>query len=111
MIDTVFRRDAGRVELVYNISEGKPFRTGRIIVKGNAKVQDKVVLREMRVRPGQLYNAGELQDATDRIRAIPGLFTGVNISPTGDAPDSRDVLVEVREGSSAKPERRCRNQQ
>ncbi|CAN5643274.1 outer membrane protein assembly factor BamA [soil metagenome] len=101
VVDTVFRREAGRVELVYNIAEGKPFRTGRIIVKGNAKVQDKVVLREMRVRPGQLYNAGELQDATDRLRAVPGLFTAVNISPTGDDPETRDILVEVKEGSSA----------
>jgi len=100
-VDTVFRREAGRVELVYDISEGKPFRTGRIIVKGNSKVQDKVVLREMRVQPGQLYNAGELQDATDRIRAIPGLFTAVNIAPTGDDPATRDILVEVKEGSSA----------
>ncbi|MBC8108309.1 MAG: BamA/TamA family outer membrane protein [Anaerolineae bacterium] len=100
-VDTVFRREAGRVELVYNVSEGKPFRMGRIIVKGNTKVQDKVILREMRVRPGQLYNAGELQDATDRIRAVPGLFTSVNISPTGDDPETRDILVEVKEGSSA----------
>ena len=101
VVDTVFRREAGRVELVYDISEGKPFRTGRIVVKGNTKVQDKVVLREMRVRPGELYNAGELQDASERIRALPGLFTSVNISPTGDDPETRDILVEVKEGSSA----------
>jgi outer membrane protein insertion porin family len=100
-IETVFRREAGRVELIYPISEGKAFHTGRIIVKGNAKTQDKVLLREMRVQPGQLYNSGEIQDASDRLRGLPGLFTGVNISPTGDEPDTRDVLVEVQEGRTA----------
>ena len=100
-IDTVFRREAGRVELVYPISEGKPFHTGRVIVKGNQKTQDKVIQREMRVAPGQLYNSGEVQDATDRLRGLPGLFTGVNITPTGDDPDTRDILVEVQEGRTA----------
>ena len=54
-----FSREPGTVELVYDISEGKPFRLGRILVKGNSRTQDKVVLREMRVSPGQLYNSGE----------------------------------------------------
>ncbi len=97
----VFRREAGRVELVYQISEGKPFRTGRIIIKGNSKIQDKVILREMRVNPGQPYNSGELQDATDRLRGLYGYFTGVQITPIGDDPAYRDVLVEVKEGSTA----------
>ncbi|HWP40892.1 MAG TPA: POTRA domain-containing protein, partial [Tepidisphaeraceae bacterium] len=57
---TVFRRQAGRVELVYDISEGKPFRLGRIIPRGNAKTQDKVILREMRMAPGQMYNSAEV---------------------------------------------------
>jgi outer membrane protein insertion porin family len=97
----VFRKEAGRVELVYNISEGKPFRTGRIIVKGNSKTQDKVILREMRVAPGQIYNSGEVQEAAERLRAVSGLFTSVNVTPIGDDPNVRDILVEVEEGRSA----------
>ena len=40
--------DAGKIELVYNINEGRQFRMGRVIVKGNSRIQDKVILREMR---------------------------------------------------------------
>jgi outer membrane protein insertion porin family len=97
----VFAAEPGKVELVYDISEGKPFRLGRIIVKGNTRTQDKIVLREMRVAPGQLYNSAELQDATERIRATP-YFTAVNITPIGEDPNVRDVLVEVQENRTAR---------
>jgi len=92
----VFQKEAGKVELVYRISEGKPFRVGRILVKGNAQSMDKLVLREMRVQPGQLYNSSELTDAVERIRATP-YFQNATITPVGGDPNYRDVLVEVTE--------------
>jgi outer membrane protein assembly factor BamA len=97
---TVFRKEAGRLGLVYDISEGKPFHVGRIRVRGNEKIQDKVFLREMRVVPGQLYNSGEIQDAADRIRATR-LVNNVTITPIGDDPDTRDLLIEVNETQTA----------
>jgi len=99
-VEKVFHKESGKVDLVYDIHEGRPFRVGRVLVKGNSKVQDKVYVRELRVAPGQLYNAGELQDATDRIRAL-GLVSNVTITPLGDDPDVRDVLVQIDEGQTA----------
>lgn len=99
-IATVFHRESGKVDLVYEISEGKPFKIGRILVKGNGKTQEKVVLREMRVEPGQKYNSGELSDASERLRTSP-YFSGVSITPIGDDPAIRDVLVEVVEAKTA----------
>jgi len=96
----VFRQQQGKVELVYDISEGKPFKLGRIIVKGNGKTQDRVVLREMRVAPGEKYDAAEIADATDRLRGTP-YFDGVTITPIGDDPNVRDLVVEVQEARTA----------
>lgn len=96
----VLRKEAGTVGLVYDISEGKPFKIGRIRVRGNERVQDKVFLREMRVAPGQLYNSGEIQDAQDRIRGTR-LVSNATITPIGDAPDTRDLLIEVQETQTA----------
>ncbi len=96
----VYSREPGTVDLVYDISEGRPFRLGRILVKGNSRTQDKVILREMRVSPGQLYDSGALQDATERLRATP-YFTGVTMTPIGNDPDVRDLLVEVNEARTA----------
>ena len=96
----VFKREAGKVEIVYEISEGSKFKLGNIRVKGNWKSQDKLVLREMRVQPGQIYNSGEIADAADRLRGTP-YFQSINITPIGDEPGVRDVLVEVTEGRTA----------
>jgi outer membrane protein insertion porin family len=101
-IDTknLFRQQPGKVEIVYDISEGKEFYVGEIHVKGNRKTQEKLVLRELRVTPGQKYNSAEFQDAIDRLRATP-YYTNVTITPIGDDPNVRDVLVEVTEGRTA----------
>ena len=98
--NTVFRKNAGKVELVYSIHEGKPFRTGRVLIKGNNKTQDKVLLRELHVAPGQMYNSSELADAADRLKGL-GFFNSVTITPVGEEPDTRDVLVEIAEGKTA----------
>ena len=88
------------MRLVYEISEGKQFRQGRILIRGNSKTQDKVILREMHLRPGQVYDSSEVQDAQDRLRGLPE-FTNVSISPIGDDPNVRDLLVDVTEQRTA----------
>jgi outer membrane protein insertion porin family len=96
----VFHATPGTVDLVYEIAEGKPFHIGRILVKGNSRSQDKLVLREMHVAPGQLYNSGEIADAVDRLKGSP-YFDNATVTPIGDQPDSRDLLVEVHERQTA----------
>jgi outer membrane protein insertion porin family len=99
-VKLIYHKQPGTVDLVYEISEGKPFRTGNINIKGNTLTQDKVVRRELHVQPGQLYNSGELQDAVERLRALPE-FSDVTITPIGNQPDTRDVLVDVKEQRTA----------
>ena len=96
----LFVSEPGKFDLIYDIHEGKPFHMGRVIVKGNDKSQQKIVLREMRVTPGQLYNSSALNEATDRLKALP-YFSSVTITPIGDDPGVRDVLVEVKENKTA----------
>ncbi len=99
--ERVFRREAGKVDLVYDIKEGRPFRFGQIFIKGNEKTQDKVILRELRGYSGGLYDSAAVQDATDRLRAT-NFFSDVRITPIGNADNERDVLIEVTEQSTAK---------
>jgi outer membrane protein assembly complex protein YaeT len=98
---TVFLPEPGRIELLYRIREGKPFRLRQIIVKGNDKSQQKLVLREFReFAPGGVYNSGAVQDALERLRATP-FFSTVTATPIGDDPNFRDLLVEVTEQKTA----------
>jgi outer membrane protein insertion porin family len=57
-------------------------------------------LRELHMRPGQIYNSAEVEDAEDRLKGLPE-FQSVTIRPVGDDPTSRDLLVEVQEGRTA----------
>ena len=98
----VFHREAGTLDLIYQISEGKPFRIGRILVKGNARTQDKVILRELRIAPGQMYNSAELADGLDRVRGLPNITPGsISATPIGNDPNYRDILIEVNEQKTA----------
>lgn len=96
----VYHPKPGTVELVWEINEGKPFRLGRIIVKGNSRTQEKVVLRYLHMAPGQLYNSGEIASALDRLRGTP-YFDNITITPIGNAPNTRDLLVDVHEARTA----------
>ena len=55
---TVFRREAGKVELVYDdLAKASRSASGGSSSRATRETQDKVVLREMRIAPGQLYNS------------------------------------------------------
>jgi outer membrane protein assembly factor BamA len=97
----IFRKQAGRVILVYDIHEGRPFRLGNIYVKGNSRSQDKLVFREFHdFGPGDVFNASEMDNATERLRKLP-YFQNVSLTPIGDDPNVRDILVEVQEQHTA----------
>ena len=96
----VFELEPGRVELVFTINEGKPFTVGNIEVRGNDKTQDKVIRREFDVTPGEKYDSADVQRAVRRLQATR-FFSRVNVTPVGDDPNSRDILVEVEEQSTA----------
>lgn len=97
---TVFAMEPGEVELVFDIAEGKPFRVGEILPRGNSRTQDKVVLRELKLAPGDVYHSGAVQDAADRLRSSP-YFSSASITPVGTADGVRDLVVEVAEGQTA----------
>jgi len=106
-------REPGKVVLRYRITEGKRFVLGPVIVKGNARIKDKVIIRELRdLQPGRLYNSYATQRARDRIMAT-NLFRSVTLTPiappegipeepVGGEPGVRALLVEVQETQTAR---------
>jgi len=93
-------KQPGHMDLVYDISEGREFYVYRIIIKGNERTQDKVVLRELHFAPGQKYDSSEVADAIDRLKGTP-YFTAVSITPIGGDENGRDLLVQVTEQHTA----------
>ena len=99
----------GRINSQFDITAGSRFRIGKIDVKGNELVHDKVIrhiLDEDGFTPGDWYNGdiargdgkGELEIA---VRRLTNSGSAV-ILPSGDKPDQRDASVNIIEAESGK---------
>jgi outer membrane protein insertion porin family len=94
----VFAEEPGQVIVTLQITEDGQFTMGRIEIHGNSQTQDKVVRRELRFYPGELYDTTKVREAEKRIKDTQ-LFTEATITPVGNAPDVRDALVQVTEST------------
>ena len=89
------------VNVVFNITEDDQYRVGRVIIRGNAVTQDRVIRREMRFFPEQLYNSVAVDESRKRLMET-GLFNKVTITPEGNAPGVRDAAVVVEEAQTGR---------
>lgn len=96
-------RDAGpnQVNIVYRVTEGSFYRVGRINIGGNTKTQDKVIRREMPLKPGDNFNSVELETAKSRLEGLQ-YFNSVQVdaSPGRGGYRDIDVLVDERRTGS-----------
>jgi outer membrane protein insertion porin family len=91
-------RDAGpnRVTIIYRITEGSKYRVGRVNVAGNTKTKDKVIRREVPLKPGDWFNSVELETTQSRLRTL-NYFSDVQATGTPAGGGYRDVNVIVEE--------------
>ncbi len=92
----VYSDTKGLIRVTLQIKEGGQFHIGRIVVRGNEKTQDKVVRRELRFYPEELYDTTKTKTAEQRLMETR-LFNEATITPVGDAEGVRDALVKVDE--------------
>ncbi|MCX6276257.1 MAG: outer membrane protein assembly factor BamA, partial [Bacteroidetes bacterium] len=90
------------IDLEMRIYEGKQARINKVTVTGNTKTNDRVIIREIRTRPGQLFSR-ELIIRTQRELAQLGYFDqeklGVNPKPN-PADGTVDIEYVVEEKPS-----------
>ena len=84
------------VNVHFNIIEGQPAKIHDILVTGNSKTHDKVILREMRIFPGQKFSNQRIQ-STIRDIFQTGFFEDIqpDIQPT--ASGDVDMVLKVKE--------------
>ncbi len=98
-----FRLEPGVVDLTLVVDEGRAFTVGNIEVRGNDKTQDKVILRQFDLAPGQPYDSDAVSRATRRLQSS-GYFNSVRVTPVRtdlNDDDERNLLIEVDERSTA----------
>ncbi|MBN2559305.1 MAG: outer membrane protein assembly factor BamA [Phycisphaerae bacterium] len=95
----VFDEEDGFVNLTVQVSEGDQYTVGRITIRGNRHTKDKVVRRELRFFPEELFDTEEAKRAEQRLLETR-LFSEATITPQGEMPGVRDALVDVAESDS-----------
>ena len=91
-------RDAGpnRVNITYKVTEGSRYKVGRVNIAGNTKTKDKVIRREIPLKPGDQFNSVELDTTKTRLTNL-GYFGDVQATGTPGGAGYRDVNVLVDE--------------
>lgn len=88
------------VNVVFEVAERDQYMIGKIDIRGNQSTQNRVIRRELRFFPEQLFNTTAIQESKNRLMETR-MFDDVTIAPTGKEPGVRDVLVQVKEGKTA----------
>lgn len=94
------------VDVRVTVSEGRRFRTGMVYIQGNDLTQQKVIRREVTLKPDRVLDGTAAADTERRLRNSrlfntnpqAGPLPKVTIQPEDPQnPGYRDVLVEVEE--------------
>lgn len=93
-------RDAGpnQVNVIYRVTEGSRYRVGSVNIQGNTKTQDRVIRREVPLKPDDQFNSVELDTTKARLDGLQ--YFGnvqVNSSPSARGGNYRDVDILVEE--------------
>ncbi|MBA6152274.1 BamA/TamA family outer membrane protein [Gelidibacter gilvus] len=72
--------DGNVIDMEIRISEGKPAYFNNVTVVGNDKTNDRVIYRELRTRPGQLYSKSAVVRTVRELGQL-GFFDAQQLSP------------------------------
>ncbi|MDO4839847.1 MAG: outer membrane protein assembly factor BamA [Desulfovibrionaceae bacterium] len=88
------------VNVVYVINKKQKVYIRRLLVEGNEKTRDNVILREMRLGDGDQYDGAKLRRSTERLTKLR-YFKNVDteLVPT-ESDDTVDLKVKVQEGNT-----------
>jgi len=86
-----------RVKL--NLLEGATTTIEEVKIEGNKDTRDYVVLRELRLRPGEVYNSEKVQAIRQRLERL-NLFSSVSDPELYMTSKGGGLLIKVQEGNS-----------
>jgi len=97
-VDVERTEEGNTIDLVFRIVEDQMVRIGRIILRGNERTGDHIILREVNVHPGDPYDYGAVLLSQQHIYRL-GFFSLVRFEPVhaGEKEYSWDMLLTVEE--------------
>jgi len=90
------------VDVIYVMRKLQKVHIRRVLLEGNTKTRDNVILREMRLADGDQFSGEKLKRSSARLDKL-GYFSSVDIEPvpTGN-PDEMDLKVKVKDKDTGK---------
>ncbi len=85
------------LELVIRIKEGQRVKVKNILISGNHLTSRRVILREIRLRPGQWAEYNKLLETKRGLDSL-GIFSEVKLEELPSAEGEINLSVQVREG-------------
>ncbi|MBS1583490.1 MAG: BamA/TamA family outer membrane protein [Bacteroidetes bacterium] len=99
--DPVERVEGDSIDLEIRIREGKQYRVRNVTVTGNSKTFDHVIRREIRTRPGDLFDRSEVMRTQQQLISL-GFFDPEHVG-VNPVPDPRTGLVDLEYTVAERP--------
>jgi len=90
--------DTGAIDVEYRIRESEQFYVESIRVEGNTKTKSIVIIRELALGPGEIFDSVRMKTSKQRLDNTR-FFEEVNVTPeTTTIPGRKNLKIAVREG-------------
>ncbi len=94
--------DGDQVRITFHVDESDPARIGEIRIAGNERTKERVIRRELSVKPGDLYRTSEIIASQRRIGNL-GFFNGPGVEfAESRNPNDVDLIFTVEERQTGK---------
>ncbi len=90
--------ETGKVDITYEIQEGDLYFVEKVVIRGNTKTRDKVIRRELRIRPGERFDGKKIEKSKQRLENL-NYFEEVtyDTEPSEAAVNRKDLVWRVKE--------------
>jgi outer membrane protein insertion porin family len=96
--DVKLNSDSGKVDVTYEIQEGDLYFVEKVQIRGNTKTRDKVIRRELRIRPGERFDGKKIEKSKERLQNL-NYFEEItyDTEPTDAGANRKDLIFRVKE--------------
>ncbi|MFT4901909.1 MAG: outer membrane protein insertion porin family [Lentimonas sp.] len=90
--------DTGRIDVVFRVRESDKFYVESIKIEGNTTTKAKVIVRELALRPGDVFDRKRMEVSQARLENT-SFFEDVRLNPEDtNIPGRKDLGITIREG-------------
>ena len=95
--EVVFNKEKQQMDITYNITENELAYIEKIIIRGNDKTKDIVIRRELKIKPGGVFDGARLKRSKQNLNNL-GYFEEITYDTApGSAPNKKDLIINVKE--------------